>query len=374
MDSCALEASVAYEDLVGSVLHAYRDDSQNYPWIVGFSGGKDSTLVAHLVFDAVMQVAPRRRNRQIYFVSNDTLVESPFVTRQVQEQFDMVQCAADCFSLPITTVITRPKLEHTFWVLLIGKGYPCPNQKMRWCTDRLKIRPTSKFILDNVSRFGSAIIVLGVRKDESSSRRQSIERHKNLENSYLTFHGSLRRAFIYRPIVELTTSDVWYILGHYDPPWGGTHEKLIQMYRDAEGGECPMVLSQDEAPGCGTSSSRFGCWACTVVNKDKSLQGFVNSGQKKYQLLIDFRDWLQAIRNDPTYRQARRRNGQLTFLASGRIMGGPFTLKARQEILQRLLNVQEQYGEPLISEEEIRLIRELWAAEIAKKFSGGCDE
>ena len=136
MDSCALEASVAYEDLVGSVLHAYRDDSQNYPWIVGFSGGKDSTLVAHLVFDAVMQVAPRRRNRQIYFVSNDTLVESPFVTRQVQEQFDMVQCAADCFSLPITTVITRPKLEHTFWVLLIGKGYPCPNQKMRWCTDR----------------------------------------------------------------------------------------------------------------------------------------------------------------------------------------------------------------------------------------------
>ena len=96
MDSCALEASVAYEDLVESVLHAYRDDSQNYPWIVGFSGGKDSTLVAHLVFDAVMQVAPRRRNRQIYFVSNDTLVESPFVTRQVQEQFDMVQCAADC--------------------------------------------------------------------------------------------------------------------------------------------------------------------------------------------------------------------------------------------------------------------------------------
>ena len=141
MDSCALEASVAYEDLVERVLHAYRDDSQNYPWIVGFSGGKDSTLVAHLVFDAVMQVAPRRRNRQIYFVSNDTLVESPFVTRQVQEQFDMVQCAADCFSLPITTVITRPKLEHTFWVLLIGKGYPCPNQKMRWCTDRLKIKP-----------------------------------------------------------------------------------------------------------------------------------------------------------------------------------------------------------------------------------------
>ena len=63
METCALEASVAYEDLVGGILRAYRDDSQNYPWIVGFSGGKDSTLVAHLVFDAVMQVPPRRRNR-----------------------------------------------------------------------------------------------------------------------------------------------------------------------------------------------------------------------------------------------------------------------------------------------------------------------
>ena len=100
----------------------------------------------------------------------------------------------------------------------------------------------------------------------------------------------------------------------------------------------------------------------------------MNSGQKKYQLLIDFRDWLQAIRNDPAYRQARRRNGQLTFQASGKIIGGPFTLKARQEILQRLLDVQKHYGEPLISEEEIRLIRELWAADIAEKFSRGCDE
>lgn len=64
-----------------------------------------------------------------------------------------------------------------------------------------------------------------------------------------------------------------------------------------------MVLSKDEAPGCGTPSSRFGCWVCTVVEKDRSLQGFVDAGQKKYQILIDFRDWLKSIRNDPEHRQ-----------------------------------------------------------------------
>lgn len=363
-----------YNNLVKYIISAYKDETQNYPWIVGYSGGKDSTLVAHLIFDAIAQVPPRKRIRHIIFLSNDTLVESPFVARHVQEQLNMIKVAAECFSLPVSTVITRPRLEHTFWVLLIGKGYPCPNQKMRWCTDRLKIKPTSQFILENVSRCGSSIIVLGVRKDESASRKQRIEKYENIANSYLTPHSSLQGAYIYRPIVDLTTSEVWQLLSQLDPPWGGTHEKLIQMYRDAEGGECPMALSKDEASGCGTNSSRFGCWVCTVVAKDKSLQGFVKSGQKKYQALIDFRDWLQTIRNDPNFRQARRRNGQLAFLPSGKIIGGPFTLKTRKEILRRLLMVQETICEPLISEDEIQLIKELWATEISEKFLRGTNE
>ena len=364
MEICNISNNINYELLIENITKAYLDSRQNFPWIVGFSGGKDSTLVTHLVFESIMNINPKKRTRNIYILSNDTLVESPFVTEHVTEQMKLIQNAADCFSLPIKTVITKPKIEHTFWVLLIGKGYPSPNQKMRWCTDRLKIQPTSQFIKDNISRFGSAIIVLGVRKDESSSRRQSIEKHKNNENDYLNEHGSLHNAFVYRPITELSTSDVWHILGYYDPPWGGTHEKLIQMYKDAEGGECPMVLSTDEAPGCGTNSSRFGCWVCTVVNKDRSLQGFVNAGQKKYQQLIDFRDWLQSIRNDPTYRSARRRNGEIRFLKDNKLMGGPFTLASRKKILDKLLKLQDNYGSKLITDEEISLIKKCWIDDI----------
>lgn len=150
---------------------------------------------------------------------------------------------------------------------------------------------------------------------------------------------------------------------------GGTHRDLIQLYRDAEGGECPVVLSKDEAPGCGTSNSRFGCWTCTVVEKDKSLQGFVDMGNHHFSALIEFRQWLKDIRNDPRYRSVERRNGEISFNARGeqiQHIPGPFTIQARKMILDRLLQTQGEYGGQLILPEEIELIHAAWAEEISR--------
>lgn len=73
-----MESNPIFSYLVKEIKKEYLCDEQDYPWIVGFSGGKDSTLVAHLVFEAIFQVAPSKRSRQIHVISNDTLVESPF--------------------------------------------------------------------------------------------------------------------------------------------------------------------------------------------------------------------------------------------------------------------------------------------------------
>lgn len=351
-----------------AVIDEYLSQEQGYPWIVTFSGGKDSTLVAHLVFEALLELPPSLRQRRIYFVSNDTLVESPLVVRHMRNTLETILKAAEIYKLPVNGEVTAPKLGETFWTLLIGKGYPSPNRNMRWCTDRLKIQPTSQFILQKAAESGAAIIVLGVRKDESSSRKASIESHQNIKNSNLTPHGSLANAFVYRPIVDLTTDEVWEFLASNNPPWGGTHDGLIRLYREAAGGECPIVLSQDEAPGCGTNSSRFGCWTCTVVNKDKSLQGFVDVGKTEYQTLIEFRDWLVEIRNMPDYRQVERRNGTVT-IKQGKHIPGPFTVEARQMILQRLLEVQTAYGSELISQEEIELIKQIWAQDLIQTYT-----
>lgn len=351
--------------VVAEIRREYLSENQSYPWILGFSGGKDSTLVLHAVIDALLDIAPDRRTRDVHVVSNDTLVESPLVMAYLRAVQDRLREAVKHLRLPVEVSTTRPDPEQTFWVLLIGRGYPSPNQNMRWCTDRLKILPTSRYILDHVSRHGAAILVLGVRKDESNSRRTSIERHRNLAGSNLTPHSSLPGALIYRPIVDLTIDEVWEVLAENSPPWGGTHGDLIQLYRDAEGGECPVVLSKEDAPGCGTNSSRFGCWTCTVVEKDKSLQGFVDAGRHHYRPLVDFRNWLREIRNDPQYRSVERRNGQVQF-KDGKHIPGPFTIQARRMILDRLLDVQKEFGDALITPEEIALIHSLWTQDLTK--------
>lgn len=356
-----------WREVVQHVKEEYLSEAQHYPWIVGFSGGKDSTVVAHAVFEALQAIPPSLRRRPVHIVSNDTLVESPLVMAHLDEVTASIQQAAESLGLPFTVARTHPELSKTFWVLLIGKGYPSPNSQMRWCTDRLKIQPTSGYINANISEFGAAIVVLGVRRTESVRRMMTVDKYENERGTNLNPHSSIAGAYIFRPIVDLTTDDVWEILGSFSAPWGGTHSKLFQLYRDAEGGECPVVLSKDEAPGCGTPNSRFGCWTCTVVEKDKSLQGFIDSGQHAYKPLVAFRDWLVDIRNDPNRRSAIRRNGRLTFDLTGKHIPGPFTIQARQEILDRLLDVQRQFGGRLISQDEIDLIHKIWSEELQQE-------
>lgn len=346
-----------------NIIEEYLDSSHQYPWIVTYSGGKDSTLVAHLVFESLLELPPNLRNRRIYFVSNDTLVESPLVVNHMKDTLDKILATAKIYQLPIEGKVTTPEMEETFWSLLIGKGYPSPNRSMRWCTDRLKIKPTSKYILDRVNENGAAIILLGVRKDESITRRASMEKHQSKDDGNLAPHSSLKNAFVYSPIADITTDDVWEFLVFNQPPWGGNHRSLVQLYKDAAGGECPVILSKDDAPGCGTNSSRFGCWTCTVVTKDKSLQGFVDIGQTQFLPLLEFRDWLVEIRNKPEHRQYKRRNGILT-VVNGKHIPGPFTIEARQMILDRLLKIQDDMGETLISVDEIKIIKEIWTDDL----------
>jgi len=358
-----------WSEIIRLVKEEYLSEAQGSPWIVGFSGGKDSTLVAHAVFQALEEIPPFLRKREIHIVSNDTMVESPLVLAHLDRSTTEIREGAEALGLPMKVARTKPDLDKTFWTLLIGKGYPSPNSQMRWCTDRLKIQPTTTYIKANISKFESAIVVLGVRKAESNSRMKIINKYKDVENTNLSPHSSLVGAFIFRPIVDLTTDEVWEILGTYQAPWGGSHRELFQLYRDAEGGECPVVMSKDDAPGCGTNNSRFGCWTCTVVEKDKSLQGFIDSGKEIYKPLVEFRNWLVTIRNKPEYRSAIRRNGRLTFDETGKHIPGPFTIQSRKEILERLLETEKEFGGKLITDEEVELIHKIWAIELQTEES-----
>ncbi|MGL5982974.1 MAG: DNA phosphorothioation system sulfurtransferase DndC, partial [Cetobacterium sp.] len=270
--------------------------------------------------------------------------------------------------LPVSAHLIRPYTNDSFWVTLIGKGYPAPNQKFRWCTDRLKIKPANTFIKDKIDVHGEVITVLGVRSSESISRAQVIEKHR-IDGKDLKKHTTLANAFVFTPIEEFTTDDIWKYLFEKNPNvWNEDNEFLMSLYRDSQDGECPLIIDK-EAPSCG--NSRFGCWSCTVVNEDKSLTGFLNTAQKNKDIttikqlkpLIDFRNWLKENRNNENFRETKRQNGSLYRVdtkAGTKVGLGAYNFEARKLILEKLLIVQKESGLKLITVEELKDVQIEW--------------
>jgi DNA sulfur modification protein DndC len=342
-------------DNIRAELKAEYLEPHERPWIIGFSGGKDSTLVLQLVFEMLLELPPSRRARPVHVLSNDTRVESPVVQTFIDGALNRIAESVEPLRIPVTVRKTTPDLEGTFWVNLIGRGYAAPNRLFRWCTDRMKIRPTTEYIQKQVSSSGEVILLLGVRRLESSQRAKTVQRYDT--GTRLTSHNSVKRCLVFWPIVDLSTDEVWCALLQRRPPWGGSHRDLMTLYRNAQGGECPFVVGQDDTPSCGTSSSRFGCWTCTVVEKDKSMLGFIDSGFEHLEPLVGFRDWLQTYSRDPSNRTTERRNG-----APGL---GPFTMGARKTILAELRRTQTEVRLTLITEAEVRRIKEIWNEDTA---------
>ncbi len=348
--------SLNIQHLENEIIDQYLyDEHPSRPWIIGFSGGKDSTMLLQIVWNALKRIEPILLTRQIYVVCNDTLVENPRIVKFINKTLKRIQKEANLNQFPIIVHQTMPNLENTFWVKLIGLGYPAPNKFYRWCTERLKIDPTTRFIKETASMNEEAIILLGTRSDESSNRAASIKKHE-VKGQRLRKH-LLPNVFVYAPIKDVTTNEVWQYLNQVTPPWGGTHKELVTLYRNANAGDCPLVID-DTTPSCG--NSRFGCWTCTVVNKDKSMEGLIDNGEEWMQPLADIRNFLIETRDNPEkYRQRERRDGTVH-----ERFWGPYTFETRVEILKRILKAQKlieaSEGIELITHQEMVLIQYYW--------------
>ncbi len=337
------------------------------PWVVGFSGGKDSTAVLQLTYTALAQLKPEDRHKPVFVVSSDTLVETPLVVDLFVGTLSRVEKAAREHNLPLTTARVQPEDDDTFWVNLLGRGYPAPTRQFRWCTSRMKISPISKFIEDKVSKYGEVVVVLGARSAESATRAQVIKKHK-IEGQRLSRHSTLTNAYVYTPIDDWSTKEVWWYLMGEEAPWGGDHQKLFDLYKGSNAGECPLVVDTN-TPSCG--NSRFGCWVCTVVTEDKSLKGMIESGEKWLTPLHEFRNFLAETskpENKNIYRNYKRRTGKVTLARDGSgssHVPGPYFLKYRKEWLKKLLEFQKTYHAEgreivLITASELQTIRKEW--------------
>lgn len=352
--------------LLDEIRELYRADG--FPWVIGYSGGKDSTATLQLVWRAIADLAPEERDKPIHVISTDTLVENPIVAAWVERSLGAMRAAAERAGLPLTTHRLTPAVADTFWVNLIGKGYPAPRPKFRWCTERMKIKPSNAFINHVVRKSGETILVLGTRKAESQARARSMSKLEELRvRDKLSPNANLPNSLVYTPIESWSNDDVWMFLMQVDNPWGYDNKQLLTMYQGASpDGECPLVVDSS-TPSCG--DSRFGCWVCTMVEEDKSMAAMIqNDAEKEWMLpLLELRNELD-VRCDRDQRDFRRKTGMLQ-IHNGRLVHGPYKQVAREKWLRRLLEVQRHvrdHGPPdvrdiqLITLPELSEIRRIW--------------
>ena len=335
------------------------------PWIIGFSGGKDSTVLLTLVWLAMLRLKSKDKElkRKVYVVCNDTMVENPVIEEYVTTVLQKISKAAKEQQLPISVHTTTPELEDSFWCCVIGKGYPVPNNSFRFCTEKMKIKPTSNFILQQVDADGEAIVLIGTRRSESQQRAKSVGKHE-IKGHRLSKHPLNPNTYTYAPIKELYLEEVWYIINAIPSPWGFDNKILFNIYLDASADdyECPTVVTDASHRTCG--QSRFGCWICTVVKEDKSMSSLIKSGVNWMQPLLDFRNKLVENRNVSELRSSTRRNGQLAVDETGHNMGN-YTMEYRVRLLRELLSIQKETQEyrasiDLITNQELIAIQVIW--------------
>lgn len=365
------QTSVFEQRTIKDIYNEIRDVYRRYPqpWVIGYSGGKDSTAVLQLVWKALEGLKKRERQKPVFVIASDTKVETPVIVDYIDNTLHRLNETAKATGMPFQAQKVMPTLNDSYWVNLIGRGYPAPTSRFRWCTERLKIHPADRFIEEKVTQYGEVIMVLGVRKSESSTRMQLMNTYQ-VKGHILRRHASLPGAYVYAPIADFTTDDVWTYLLQVPSPWGSNNRDLAALYRNANAGECPLVIDTS-TPSCG--NSRFGCWVCTVAKRDSSMEALIDNGEEWMEPLLEFREWL-ARTTDPEqkreFRDIRGRDGRVVLKRDGTLAARTYKLEVSKQMLDRVLQIQQAVRrngpDPhvvLISEEELHEIRRIWRTE-----------
>ena len=342
------------------------------PWVIGYSGGKDSTATLQLVWLALAALPREQVNKTVHIINTDTMVESPVISKWVQTSLKRMDEAAVEQGLPFVTHRLTPAMDNTFWVNFLGRGYPFPRKKLRWCTDRLKIQPVNTFVRDQIAEHGEIIMVIGTRKAESARRAKTMAYYeKKRVRELLSPNQAMVNELVFSPLEDWNDNDVWVFLMQYQNPWGYSNKELLTLYKGATAdNECPMMVEKG-LPSCG--KSRFGCWVCTMVEKDKSMEAMISNDDEKawMSVLLEFRNKFGDEEHDRERRSFRKMAG---FLQGSykQLHHGPYKKEIREEWLKDLLEIQKDINEngpeefqnlELITIPELRIIRRIWVKE-----------
>jgi len=318
--------------MIADAVSAIRDRLRDVN-LVSFSGGKDSSTVLQLVLEAF-----HGHPGKLYIVTADTLMEIPYFQDYVERTKERLRQYIQAAKINADVITVRPECKHSFWVSVLGLGYPAAHMGFRWCTGKLKIDPITKFTR-TVTAGKSWSVFVSVRAAESELRARIYQRKDYKPNHFA-------------PILDWSSHDVWEFLLTQQAPWGD-HAELVNVYKYSSD-ECVY----GEKQGVCVGNARYGCWACPLQKEAQhEMIGFHTNDQKRYAALRNFKKMLCGAANRTGCRSRIRRN--LTLGA------GPFLVETRQMLYRKLKETEDKTGWRLIQLEEEKIIFEHWETDAA---------
>ena len=111
-DSVFIESGIKEHitSLLAEISALYLAD--NVPWVIGYSGGKDSTAVLQLVWMAIASLPKSQQNKAVHIITTDTLVENPIVAQWVTGSHQCMKNSALKDNLPFYPHQLKPKPEN----------------------------------------------------------------------------------------------------------------------------------------------------------------------------------------------------------------------------------------------------------------------
>lgn len=326
-------------------------------WVIAYSGGKDSsalvTLVMYLIAKGLIQ-APET----LTVLYSDTRMEIPPLQIGAVETLKIVR------SLGYNAQIVLPEIDDRFFVYMLGRGVPPPNNNtLRWCTPQIKVEPMVNVLKALRDERGEKFLMLtGVRVGESAARdaRIALSCSRNgAECGQGWFQETTPEsvADTLAPLLHWRVCHVWDWLMFNAPGIAPSVSFVAQVYGGEEAEEI---------------NARTGCVGCPLATSDKALDHVLSIPEWSYlRPLKRLRPLYTELRS---FRHRKQKDGERNSdgnFSSNPSRKGPLTLASREWALGQVLDVQRDINAQailqhrpqvwLIDGEEESRIRELIA-------------